>query len=286
MNKQIGLYTKDLEPSTISLAQKIVSFLKERDVSVFAEADAAKLLNVSTLSHEMLPQLICMLSLGGDGTILRLHKRFPNCTTPVIGVNLGSLGFLADIPVTSCFESLDKILEEQYHIAPRMILEGTLQNGVMTVINEFSIHRSSSPFLIDLSIHVDGRYFNTFSADGVIISTPLGSTAYSLSAGGPIIDPDVKAIVITPICPHTISTKPVVLVPQDSITISCQTKGARAEVNYDGTVGPILSPEDTFTIRISTQTFNMIRLQESDFFSTLRTKMGWSGTFKNQLFSV
>ncbi|MGH7240241.1 MAG: NAD(+)/NADH kinase, partial [Candidatus Saccharimonadales bacterium] len=151
----------------------------------------------------------------------------------------------------------------------------------MTAINEFSVQRSSTPFLIDISISVDNRYFNTFSADGVIVSTPLGSTAYSLSAGGPILEPTLQAVVITPICSHTISTKPVVVMPEEKISISCATPGARSEVIYDGTVGPILAPDDILTIRISPKTFKMVRLQGTDFFATLRSKMGWTGSLRN-----
>jgi NAD+ kinase len=280
MNTTFALFTKDAKAQTLELAAQIITYLQKQNVEVIAEPPIAEALNVSVLTSENALRLKCVLSLGGDGTILRFHRKFPDCIAPIIGINLGSLGFLADIPLSSCFESLDKLLAGQYRVAHRMVLEGALRNGVMTAVNEFSVHRSSTPFLIDLSIHVDGRYFNTFSADGVLVSTPLGSTAYSLAAGGPIIDPDVQAIVITPICPHAISTKPVVVMPKEQITISCTTPGARAEVIYDGIVGPILSTEDTLTVSISENTFNMIRLDNSDFFSTVRSKLGWTGSLR------
>ncbi len=278
--KTFGLFTKNLEPDTLEHARGIVSFLTTRGAQVIAEQSLAKELLLPELRNQDLPSLYCILSLGGDGTILRFHRRFPTSTVPLIGINIGSLGFLADIPLSSCFESLEKLLEGRFRVEPRLVLEGVLRNGVMTAVNEFTIHRASSPFIVDISITLDGRYFNTFSGDGVIISTPLGSTAYSMAAGGPILDPDINALVITPICSHAISSKPVVVMPKQKIEIACTTRGARSEVIYDGIVGPILSPEDIFSISLSQQKFNMVRLEGTDFFSTLRSKMGWTGSLR------
>ena len=157
-------------------------------------------------------------------------------------------------------------------------MEGTTPDGKRNfAVNDMVVHRGNNPSLVDLAIHVDGNYFNTFSADGVIVSTPNGSTAYSLAAGGPILTPDINALVITPICAHTISNRPIVLMPKKRIEIEYLSPNAPVDIIYDGLSGQTLSTGEVFTITPSERTFKMVSLLRTDYFSTLRTKLGWTG---------
>lgn len=220
----------------------------------------------------------CLISLGGDGTILRLVHHFPHLEAPILGINLGHLGFMADVPLSDLYPSLEELIAGHYRIEERVMMEGVTFSGERCfAVNEMVIHRAHNPGLIDLSIHVDGVYLNTFSADGLIISTPNGSTAYSLAAGGPILTPDLNAFVITPISPHTISNRPIVLMPKKKIEVQYLGSQTPIEITYDGFSRNTMEMNEIFTICKSVRTFKMVNLKRTDFFSTLRTKLGWVG---------
>jgi NAD+ kinase len=147
-------------------------------------------------------------------------------------------------------------------------------------VNEIVIHRAHNPSLIDLSIHVDGTYLNTFSADGIIVATPSGSTAYSLAAGGPILTPEIDAFVITPICPHTISNRPLVLMPKEKIEVQYLSPYAPVEITYDGFSRFTMQTDEVFTIFKSKKKYKLVSLKRNDYFSTLRSKLAWSGQLR------
>ena len=263
---------------SFTIAQQITQFLQAKNVTVVARDEEAEKLSVPPLSTIPPHTIDCLISLGGDGTILRLIHHFPHLQAPLLGINLGHLGFMTDIPLTELYSCLEELAAGEYTIEKRIMMEGKTANGdICFAVNEMVIHRSRNPSLIDLSIHVDGVYLNTFSADGIIVSTPNGSTAYSLSAGGPILTPDLNAFVITPISPHTISNRPLVLMPKQTIEVQYLSAYDPVEITYDGFSRHTLSTHETFTLYKSKRTFNMATLKRTDYFSTLRTKLGWSG---------
>ena len=222
-----------------------------------------------------------LVSIGGDGSILSLvhHMNLP--LPPVIGVNLGSLGFLADIPANDVFGGFEAIHNGAYHISDRLIIEGSVPKAFhQYAINEIAIHRGAEPHLVDLAIHVDGRFVNTFSADGVIIATPSGSTAYSLAAGGPIVAPTLPALILTPICPHTVSNKPIVLMPKESLSIELWHGAKFVDVAFDGQAPERLAFGEALQVCVSQNTFRLVTLSTGDFFTTLRTKLGWTGSLR------
>lgn len=185
---------------------------------------------------------------------------------------------MADVPLAELYPSLEDLVTGNFRVEERMMMEGTTPLGeTCFAVNEMVIHRAHNPSLIDLSIHVDGRYLNTFSADGIIIATPSGSTAYSLAAGGPILTPELNAFVITPISPHTISNRAVVLMPRESIEVQYLSTYSPAEMTFDGISRYTIRTNEIFTIRKAQRAFRMINLSRVDYFSTLRTKLGWSG---------
>lgn len=277
----IALFPNELKNQSIKISTDICLFLKDKGIEVFAEERLAELIGAQPLTQANFHLINFRVSLGGDGTILRLVHRHPDLQAPLLGINLGSLGFLADIPIDEIYPSLEDLLKGNYIIQKRMMMEGSSSGGnTCFAVNEIVLHRAQNPCLIDLAIYVDDNYVNTFSADGMIISTPSGSTAYSLAAGGPILTPELNAFVITPICPHTISNRPIVLMPQQNIKLKYLSPYLPVEVAYDGISTFNLVSQDTFTIKTSQKHFELVNLKHHDYFSTLRTKLGWHGKLK------
>jgi NAD+ kinase len=278
---KIALFPNELKINTIEIAEQVCLYLKKNQVIVLAEEKIAKKIGAKPLNIEDHLEIEAILSFGGDGTILRLFHRYPNLDAPLLGINFGGLGFLADVPANKIFPSLDLLLEGQYTIQKRIMLEGQSSTGSSGfAINEIVIHRARNPCLVSLSIYVDGSYLNTFSADGVIIATPSGSTAYSLSAGGPIVSPELDAFIITPICPHAISNRPIVLKPKNEIKVVYHNHLQPLEVSYDGILSHNLATETSLVISRSSRYFKLINLISHDYFLTLRDKLGWQGQIK------
>ncbi|MFC2049172.1 NAD(+)/NADH kinase, partial [Chlamydiota bacterium] len=218
-----------------TIAKQIADFLHAKKVTVVSRDEESQELDVPPLSSVPADAIHCLISLGGDGTILRLIHHFPHLEAPILGINLGHLGFMAEIPLSDLYPSLEDLISGHYKIEERVMMEGlTASQERCFAVNDIVIHRSRNPSLIDLSISVDGNYLNTFSADGIIVATPSGSTAYSLAAGGPILTPDLNAFVITPISPHTISNRPIVLMPKQTIEVQYLGAYEPVEVTFDG----------------------------------------------------
>jgi len=274
----ISIVANMQKKSSYEMAKKVCLFLKEKGVQVVVEDALAKEFDATPFSQIDAQSITFLLSLGGDGTILSTLHEHSELVAPIIGVNLGRLGFMADIPLTTLYESLELLLQGKYEVESRMMIDGIFADQTHCfAINDITIHRSKTPSLIDLSVHVDGTYLNTFSADGIIISTPTGSTAYSLAAGGPILAPELEALVITPINPHTISNRPIVLMPKESIEIQYLSAYDPIEITYDGFSRKTLNTKEIVKVRRSARHFNLVKLPNSDYFSTLRGKLGWSG---------
>ena len=277
----IALFPNTLKSQSKLIALSIREFLSTRGVTVVVEDTESQELGATPLSSIDPKTINFAISLGGDGTLLRLVHRHPQIEAPLIGINLGSLGFMADIPINDIFSSLQDLLNGNYQLSKRIIMEGkTTKNESCFAVNEFVIHRANNPCLIDLAIHVDGSYLNTFSADGIIVATPSGSTAYSLAAGGPILTPELNALLITPICPHTISNRPIVLLPEKELQIQYISDLDPVEITYDGFPEIHIASGDVFRIFRSARSFTLVNLPYHDYFSTLRRKLGWVGKLK------
>jgi NAD+ kinase len=221
--------------------------------------------------------------MGGDGTLLRIAHRFSYLDAPILGINLGHLGFMADVPVQDIFPSLTDLLEGAYRIDQRLGLEASNEQGkTLFGVNDIVFHRAKNYSLIELAIYLDGIYVNTFVADGMIFATPNGSTAYSLAAGGPILTPSLDAIVLTPICPHTISNRPLVLSPSHLIQVEYLSEFNPIEVRADGLEAFPMPSKSKVTIKRSSKTFKIVNLHRHEYFKTLRTKLNWSGKLKTE----
>jgi NAD+ kinase len=264
-------------------AIEVSRYLSEKGVQVYADDAIASAVEAHALSSIDSTSIDYMITLGGDGTILRTIYSHPLIDAPLMAINLGGLGFMADIPINEIYQSLNLLLSGDFTVKNRIMMEGhSTTHERCYAVNEIVIHRANTPCLIDLSIDVDGVYLNTFSADGLIISTPSGSTAYSLASGGPIVTPEIDAFVLTPICPHTISNRPIVLMPQESLVIRYQPKQTNGqqqdvEIHCDGHQIFKLSPQEKYSIMRSKRYFKLVCLPHHNYFLTLREKLGWRG---------
>jgi NAD+ kinase len=232
---KFALFSNERKPQALEIRRDLARHLTECGAKVLIETnDCASELSLPEV-QKCFHSCDFVVSIGGDGSILHLSHRLKIPHPPLIGVNLGTLGFLADIPVQDVFGSFSAICHKAYKISERIVIDGSINNNsVGFAINEVMLHRGYNPHIVDIAIHVDGSFLNTFSADGILISTPSGSTAYSLSAGGPILTPETKALVITPICPHTISNRPIVLLPQKSLSLELFHGAEAIDLSFDG----------------------------------------------------
>lgn len=228
----------------------------------------------------------CLLVLGGDGTVLRASRQVVDSGVPILGINLGTMGYLAEVDLTGWTEALGQLLSGDFSVEERMMLMGrvtergniTVRDGQMSyALNDVVISRSGVLQVLNYNVYVDGQLLNSFSADGVILATPTGSTAYSMSAGGPIVEPTARLIVMTPICPHQLNTRSIILSAEDNITIEIMSshRGGKAEAyaSFDGDLKATLDVGDKIVIGRADKTTHLIKLSRRSFLETVHRKM-------------
>ena len=278
----VGIMSKPGIPHATTLVTEMVEWLESRRIQVRVDEETAHYLDRKDwLEREHVPddaQLVIVL--GGDGTLLAAARAVAGRVIPLLPVNLGGLGFLTAITLEQLYVELEKALHGEQRIVPRRMLHGDLIRKGKTVksyeaLNDVVIAKTQIARMIDLETHVDQQYVSTFKADGLIVSTPTGSTAYSLSAGGPIVYPAVAALCVTPVCPHMLTNRPV-LVPNDmTIKIICLAGDGEAFLTVDGQVGEPLMHEDEIVCRSSEHSVHLVRPPKMFFFDVLRQKLKW-----------
>lgn len=274
----IALFPNRTKKSSLKLSKEISDFFSKNKVITVTEDDIALEINAKPLSSVEKKDIKFLISVGGDGTILRLFHQYSDLQAPLIGINTGEIGFMADIPLKELYLCLQDILENKFEIESRLMIEASFQGKTYFAANEALIHRSANHKLIKLSVDFGKNHLSTFSADGIIIATPNGSTAYSLAAGGPILCPDLEALVLTPICPHTISVRPIVLNTKEEIKVEYISKDEHPiELVIDGIDVCPIKTHEIVTIKKSKKTFKLVKLYRHNYFSTLNSKLGWSG---------
>lgn len=278
----IAIFPNILKKEARDLALHINAFLTSKGAHVVVEDDKAPILNIPPLSSVSPKDINCIISAGGDGTILRLIHKYPELLgLPILGINIGHLGFMADVPLSELDPSLNDLIKGAYTVDSRLAIEAsTEEEKSLLAINDIVIHRAQNPSLIELAIYCNDVYLNTFEADGVILATPNGSTAYSLAAGGPILSPALEGIVLTPISPHTISNRPIVLTADQNITVEYLSPYSPVEVRADGMTAYPLQTKQKLHIHKSQKSFKLINLERTNYFATLRTKLGWAGKLR------
>lgn len=224
----------------------------------------------------------CVLVLGGDGTLIRAAAKLVASRIPLIGVNLGTLGYLCELEENNVFAAIDRLMADDYMIEQRMMLEGHGVKAGETVgcgiaFNDIVIHRTGSLSVVKLSVYVNGEYLNTFHGDGVILSTPTGSTGYNMSAGGPIVDPKAQVILITPINPHNLSSRSIVIGADDEVVVELEERRLQqdetVEVSFDGDNAVKLEVGDSFVIRKAKETARICKISNESFLEILGRKM-------------
>lgn len=286
--KRIGIVIKPHQPDALKTICHVVQWLAERGIAVVGgpEIERERIEHetgcaVEQLNHDELAASVeLMLVLGGDGTMIATARMLGDHEVPVLGINYGGLGYLAEFRIEELYTALESILDGNYRLDRRVMLSAELVRGSevitrMRVLNDVVINKSALARIIEIEVYLNQQFVNSFRADGLIVSTPTGSTAYNLSAGGPVIYPSMNAIVITPICPFTLSNRPLV-VPDDSV-IELRLKTEREDVvlTLDGQVGIPLQVDDRVVIRKSHTTFNLVQPMNRNYFDVLRDKLRW-----------
>jgi NAD+ kinase len=279
--KRIGVVGNPLYESVPAALDRLVKIAPDHALELFVGSD---LLAASQLEVEELPadpgEIDLLITLGGDGALLGGARWAGPAGTPVLGVNLGRLGFLTAVPLEQVEDAMARLVAGEFGIDTRMALEvrSAHQDGggqEYYALNDSVLHKGGLVRMVPIRVWVDEEEIGLYRADGVIVATPTGSTAYSLSAGGPILDPRQDAIIVTPICPHTMAVRPLVLPPGSEITVEVIGPSEEIILTIDGQVGATLKPGDRVSCRKATQPVRLVRLPGQSFFSLLRRKLRW-----------
>jgi len=286
--KRIGIVLKPHQPEALKTICELVVWLAERNIKLTGgpEIERERIehqtgCGVDELEHENIAANVdLILVLGGDGTMIATARMIGDQEVPVLGVNYGGLGYLAEFRIEELYTALESILAGNYRLDRRVMLAVELRSGdapaqFNRVLNDVVINKSALARIIEIEAYLNRQYVNSFRADGLIVSTPTGSTAYNLSAGGPVIFPSMNAVVITPICPFTLSNRPIVVPDDAEIELLLKTDNEEVALTLDGQVGHPLKVEDRVAIRKSRTTFNLIQPMNRNYFDVLRDKLRW-----------
>ncbi|MDD6136500.1 MAG: NAD(+)/NADH kinase [Lachnospiraceae bacterium] len=276
------IFTNTDKDPGYELSNKIVDYLVAHDAKAMIITEQVResfqQKDANVLPKELLSDVDAAIVLGGDGTMLRAARDLGGYPTPLVGINLGTLGFLTEIEVSNVYQALDRLLADDYFVEKRMMIEGAVNGDTYHALNDIVISRAGFSRIIGLNIYVNDELLETYEADGVIVATPTGSTGYNLSAGGPIISPKSKAIVVTPISPHSLMAKSVVFDSTDEVRIEIvkkrKTQDTEAIVSFDGSDNAGLSAGDSVTAKMSSREITLIKMYDVNFYKILRDKIG------------
>ena len=287
--KTIGIIGKHSDPRIAETISSLHRFLQQKGYAIIVDSKSAALLSNDTVTSCETESIgtACdlVIAIGGDGTFLAATRAIVQYNIPLIGINLGRLGFLVDISPEQIQHKLNNMLQGNYIEEKRYLLHAKMIRDQQvihqeTAVNEVVVHRWITPSMIEIVTHIDGVYLNSQRSDGLIISTPTGSTAYSLSAGGPILHPSLNALVLVPLSPHTLSNRPIVIDDSSEIEISfCQTKQINALVTCDHLEIPEVLISDKILIKKLPNPIRILHPEDHDFFHILREKLNWSSGY-------
>jgi NAD+ kinase len=285
---RIGIVLKPHQPEALQTICELVVWLAERNIELVGGPQIER----ERIEHEtgcavqeaatdnIARDVDLMLVLGGDGTMIATARMIGDLEVPVLGVNYGGLGYLAEFRIEELYSALESILAGNYRLDQRVMLAVELRRDDVSVtsnrvLNDVVINKSALARIIEIEASFNSQFVNSFRADGLIVSTPTGSTAYNLSAGGPVIFPSMNAVVITPICPFTLSNRPIVVPDNAEIELILRTDHEEVALTLDGQVGFPLKVGDRVVIRKSKTTFNLIQPSNRNYFDVLRDKLRW-----------
>lgn len=277
---RIGLVVKE-DPEAKRKADELEKWLGSKNVDVVRKGYLTSD-RISDKKQNAPSGLFCVFVLGGDGTFLSAVRWIGDRKIPVLGVKFGEVGFLAETSEDSLFNAAEAVLNRRFSISPRMrLLVKVLRNGKQivceSVLNDVVINKGALARLAHIETWINDHYLTTYRADGLIVSTPTGSTAYSLAAGGPVIYPSVPAMIMTPICPFTLTNRPLIIPDTSVIKIKLEKQSSHIMLTFDGQQGMEISNKDLLVIQKGPQPVNMITIPGQEYFDVLKTRLRWSG---------
>jgi NAD+ kinase len=281
--KKIGIISKPKKTEIREVVPPLLQWLRERDIEVFIDKETGSLVETpeSCLTRNELPaQVDLLVVLGGDGTLLATARALNRKPVPILAVNLGGLGFLTVITREDLYPTLEAVLRGDYRTERRVQLEGELIRADEVIasflaLNDAVLNKGAIARILDFELRVDGKFVSTYKSDGLIVSTPTGSTAYSLAAGGPIIVPTVEAFIVTPICAHTLTNRPLVLPDTSKIEVVVKSQREVAYLSVDGQVGIAAYSDDLVCVRKSRSFVEFIQPLKLGYFDVLQQKLKW-----------
>jgi len=280
-----GIIGRIIRESDNEVIQKLFKWMDREGIKFLVENSLIEKLGNNEFSdkgvesNELVKRSDMILALGGDGGILSTAKVVGKEMVPILGVNTGRLGFLAEIDIQELIDNIKLLSEKKFYIEKRMILAGTIPSNdsgkKIYGLNDIVVNKGSYSRTIVLEVFIGDKYFNTYTADGLIIATPTGSTAYSLSAGGPILSPNVEGIIINPICPHSLTERPVIIPSESMISIKLKTEIDHVKIFADGQIGFNLKSEQKLEVKKGEYLVNLVHCSKKSFYDILRTKLNW-----------
>jgi NAD+ kinase len=281
-SKSIGILTKPKFPEVKATLRDVVAWLRDRRIDVILDTTSARLLGEQGgyQKTHLAGKADVLLILGGDGTMLNAARLAGERGIPILGVNMGGLGFLTEVRLEHLYPSLERVFANDFVLDERLMLKTHVHRHGETVaqgavLNDVVISKGTLARMIELQIAIQGQFVTNLRGDGLIISTPTGSTAYSLSAGGPIVNPAVQGLILTPICPHTLTHRPLIVPINAQIDVTLTSKDDGAMATLDGQVGVAMTQGDTVEVTASEHRTRLIRFPESSYYEVLREKLKW-----------
>ena len=277
--RTVGLVVKRDRPRAARLARRMMTWLARRRVRVLVDAEANVPGAAARSKDALVREADLLVVLGGDGTLLSIARRTSR-RVPILGVNMGELGFLTEVAEREAMPMLDQVLAGRFELDRRMTLSTAVTRGTQVArrsraLNDVVITNGALARIIEFTVSVDGLLLATYRADGVIVATPTGSTAYSLSAGGPIVEPTVEVLLVSPISPHTLSNRPVVLRPDAVVRVAVAPHEQDALLTIDGQEGMPLAGGDVVEVRRDRTSVSLVRSPHRTYYDVLRSKLGW-----------
>lgn len=278
--KRVGLFIRKDDPVLENAVVQVSQFLIKQSLTVVINEPLTFLPELDALPISDFPDHCdLIIAIGGDGTLLSASRAIAGSDLPLVGINVGRLGFLADVTLDKLEYQLSKILAGEYRKDTRFLLQATINNAdkpIGLAMNDVVIHAHQSLHMIEFETMINGRFLNSQRADGVLVATPTGSTAYAMSAGGPILDVDLDALVLASVCPHTLSNRPLVIAADSIVEITLREKTVGSGmVTCDGRPGHIIQPGDTIRIARNPNRVTLLHLEDHDHYSILRAKLEW-----------
>ncbi len=293
---KIAIYGQYYQNNTEPIIREIFDFFEKQNLAIYIESSFLAMLkeklsptveNISFIAiNELTPDFDILISIGGDGTILRAATLVKNTGVPILGINAGRLGFLATVQKDEIHQFLTLIINKKYSISERTLLslecfpENNAFKDINFAMNEITVSRKDTASMITIETSLNGEYLNSYWADGLIISTPTGSTGYSMSCGGPVLTPDVKSLVITPIAPHNLNARPLVIPDETVVQLKISGREEQYLVSLDSRIAT-LKNESVLTIRKTPFKIKMVAVAEASFLKTLRNKLLWGEDKRN-----